>query len=137
MHGDGGQPAVVMTHHLETLYQRLTVMERGLALLSVVGDDHVKVMQGDILLGSSLHDTDAPIDIGRVAVALVVGCGDGKVGTGIEGLMADKHTLTEGLPGEVLWGRQTTMVEETAFAIDDVCIAVKHGRQAVAGGIQL
>ena len=117
------------THDLETLYQRLTMMKCGLALLSVVGHDHVEVLQRNIFLGSSLHDTDAPIDIGRIAIALVVGRGDGEVGTSIESLMTDKHALAEGLPSEVLWRSKTTMVKETAFAIDDIRITVEHGRE--------
>ena len=113
------------------------MMECSLALLSVVGDDHVKVMQGDILLVGSLHDTDAPVDISRVAIALVVGRGDGKVGTGIESLMADEHAMTEGLPRKVLWGSKTTMMKETAFAIDDIRIAVKHSREVTLGTVPI
>ena len=113
------------------------MMERSLTLLGVVGDNHVEIQQRNVLLGSSFHDTDTPVDIGRIAIALVVGCGDGKVCAGIKSLMADEHTLTEGFPCEVLWGSKTTMVEETAIAIDDIRIAIEHGGEVTLGTVPL
>ncbi len=124
VHGDGGKPAVVARHDSETLEERLAVVEGGLAFLGVVGHNHVEVVEWYILSGSGLHNADAPIDIGRVTVAEVVGRGDGEVGTGVEGLVADKHAVAEGLPSEMLWWSKTTVAEEMAFGIDDISVAI-------------
>ena len=69
---------VVAYHHLIALFERFAVVEGGLALLGVVGYHHVKVLQRYTFLGGSLHNADAPVHIGRVAVAQVVGRGNGE-----------------------------------------------------------
>ena len=103
------------------------MVEGGLAFLGVVGYDHVEVMKGDIFLGGSLHDADAPVDIGGVTIAEVVRRSDGEVSTGVKGLMTDEHAVTEGFPVEVLRGRETAMVEEVSFGVYDVRVAIKDG----------
>ena len=85
----------MMLHHPITLPERLAVVECCLTLFGIVDHHHVQVLQRHILLGSRLHDTDAPVNIGRIAILQVVGCGNGKVGTGIESLMTDEHAMTE------------------------------------------
>ena len=50
-------------HYPVTLLERLTVVERSLAFLGVVGYYHVEVLQGYFLLVCGLHDTDAPVYI--------------------------------------------------------------------------
>ena len=102
VHEEGLEVAVVAVHDTITFEERLTVVEGGLAFLGVVDHHHVEIQKRNVLLGGSLHDADAPVDIGRIKVLLVVGCGDGEVGAGVKGLMADEHTLAEGLPCEVL-----------------------------------
>ena len=58
---------------------------------------------------------------------LVVRRCNGKVSTGIEGLVADKHAVTEGFPGQVFGRCKTTVTKEMAFTVHDVSIAVKYG----------
>ena len=123
MHEKSLKMTIMMHHHAITLHQRLPMMERCLSFLGVFDHHCMEIQKGDILLG----DADAPVDIGRIAVLLVVWRGDGEVGACIEGLMADEHTVAEGLPREVLRGRETTGMEEMAVFIDDVRVAVKHG----------
>ena len=100
------------------------MVEGGLAFLGVVDHHHVEIQKRNVLLGGSLHDADAPVDIGRIMVLLVVGCGDGEVGTSIESLMAYEHAVAEGLPSELFRGSETTMAEEMAFGIDDISVAI-------------
>ena len=90
-------------HDMVALPKGVAVVERGLALFGVIGHHHLQVEQAHFFFGGRLHHTDTSVDIGRIAVALIVGCGDGEVGAGIEGLMADEHALAEGLPREVFW----------------------------------
>ena len=112
-------------------------MEGGLAFLGVVGYNHVEVVKGNVFLGGGLHDADAPIDIGRVTIAKVVRRGYGKVGTGVEGLMTDEHAVTEGFPGEVLRGRETAMMKEPAFGIDDIGFAVEDSGELTPGTVPI
>ena len=114
-------------HDAITFEKRFSVMEGGLAFLGVVDYHHVEIQKGDVLLGGCLHDADAPVDIGRITELLVVGCGDGEVGAGIEGLMTDEHAVAERLPSEVLGGRETTGMKEMTGSVDDVRVAVEHG----------
>ena len=137
VHGDGGEPAVVAGHDAETLKERLAVVKRGLAFLGVVGYNHVEVVKGNVFLGGGLHDADAPIDIGRITIAEVVRRGDGKVGTGVEGLMTDEHAVTEGFPGEVLRGRETAMMKEPTFGIDDIGFAIENSGELTLGTVPL
>ena len=109
------------------------MVEGGLAFLGVVGNNHMEVVEGNVFLGSGLHNADTPVDIGGVAITEVVGRGDGEIGTGVEGLMTDEHTVTEGFPGEVLRRRETTMVEEVSFGVYDVRVAIKDGG-GITGG---
>ena len=88
MQEEGLDLTVVAGHHAIALKERLAMVEGGLSLLRIIGNHHVEVQQRHVLFGSSLHDADAPIDIGRVAILQVVGRGNGKVGTGIKSLMA-------------------------------------------------
>ena len=113
------------------------MVERCLAFLCIVGYDHVEIQQRHTLLGSGLHHTDAPIDIGRIAVLQVEGCSDGEVGTGIEGLMTDKHALTEGFPRQMVRGRESAMVQEAPFLIDDIRVAIEYGRELPQGTVPL
>ena len=112
-------------------------MEGGLAFLGIVGYNHVEVVKGNVFLGSGLHNADAPVDIGRITIAEVVRRGYGKVGTGVEGLMTDEHAVTEGFPGEVLRGRETAMVKEPAFGIDDIRFAIKDGGEVTLGTVTI
>ena len=102
MKEEGLDTAVMAFHHMIALPERLTVVKGGLSLLGIVRHHHLQVQQRHVLLGGSLHHTDAPVDIGRIAVLHIVGCGDSEVGAGIEGLMADEHALAEGFPCEIL-----------------------------------
>ena len=102
------------------------MVKGGLAFLGVVGNNHVEVVEGNVFLGGGFHDADAPVDIGGITVTEIVRRGDGEVGTGVEGLVTDEHTLAEGFPGEVLWGRETAVVKKVAFRVDDVRISIKH-----------
>ena len=113
------------------------MVEGGLAFLGVVGYNHVEVVKGNVFLGGGLHDADAPVDIGRVTIAEVVRCGNGEVSTGIESLMTDKHAVTERFPGEVLRGRETAMVKEPAFGIDDIGFAVEDSGELTLGTVPL
>jgi hypothetical protein len=137
VHGDGGEPAVVAGHDAETLKERLAVVKRGLAFLGVVGYNHVEVVKGNVFLASGLHNADAPVDIGRITIAEVVRRGYGKVGTGVEGLMTDEHAVTEGFPGEVLRGRETAMMKEPTFGIDDIGIAVEDSGEVTLGTVTI
>ena len=109
----------------------------GLTLLGIVGNNHVEVVKGNVFLGGSLHDADAPVDIGRVTIAEVVRCGNGEVSTGRESLMTDKHAVTERFPGEVLRRRETAMMKESAFGIDNIRITVEHGRFLTKGTVPI
>ena len=133
MHGDGGEPAIVTGHDTEAFEKGFTMVEGGLAFFGIIGNDHVEVVEGNVFLGGGFHDADAPVDVGRVAITKVVGCGNGKVGTGVESLMADEHAVTEGFPVEVLRRRETTMVEEVSFGVYDVRVAIKDGG-GITGG---
>jgi hypothetical protein len=133
VHEEGLKVTIMMHHHAITLHQRLPVMERCLSFLGVIDYHHVEIQKRDILLISGLHDTDAPVDIGRVSIFLIIGCGNGEVGASIESLMTDEHTLTEGLPGEMLRGRKTTGMEEMTIGIDNVRVAVKDGGDITEG----
>ena len=81
-----------------------------MSLFGIVDHHHMQVQQRHVLLGSSLHDADAPVDVGRITVFLIVGRSDGEVGTGIESLMTDEHAVTERLPGKVFRRSETTVV---------------------------
>ena len=98
MEEKGLEAAIVMLHHMIALQKRLTMVERCLSFLSIAGHHHLQVEQRHVFLGCSFHHPDAPVDIGRITVTQIVWGGDGEVGTGIEGLMADEHALTERFP---------------------------------------
>ena len=134
VHGDGRQPAVMAGHDAEALEEGLTVVKGGLAFLGIIGDNHVEVVKRDVFLGGGLHDANTPVDIGRVTVTEVVRCGDGKVGTGVEGLMTDEHTVAEGFPGEMFWRSEAAMMKETTFGVDNIGVAIQHGRLIGNGG---
>ena len=124
-------------HHPIALQERFAVVECCLSLFGIVDHHHVQVQQGHVLFGGSLHNADAPVDIGRIAVFLIIGCGNGKVGTGIESLMADEHTVTERFPSKVFRGSKTTMMQEMALGINNIRIAVKDGGQVTLGTVPL
>ena len=100
-----------------------------MSLLRIVDHYHVEVQKRHILLSSCFHHTDAPVDISRITILLIIGRSNSKVCAGIEGLMTDQHALTEGLPGEVFWGREASRMQEMALTINDVRITVKNGRE--------
>jgi hypothetical protein len=43
--------------------------------------------------------------------------------------MTDQHTLTEGLPGKVFWGREASRMKEVSIRIYDICVAIENGRE--------
>ena len=110
MHDQGGDEAVVATHDIEALVERGLVVLGGGTFLGIVGYDHLGITEWQAHTLGFAHDADAPIDVGRVTVAGVVLCVLGNVGTGIEGLMAYQHTVTERFPREFCGGLQTTGV---------------------------
>ena len=103
MEEEGLEAAVMVLHDMIALPKGLAMVDGGLALFGIIGHHHLQVEQRHIFFGGSLHHADTPVDIGRIAVAQIVRCGDSKIGAGIKSLMADEHALTEGLPRELLW----------------------------------
>ena len=92
--GDGWQGAVVATHQAEALDERGTVVAGGHALLQIVGYGEGKMHEVVCLL----HDADAPVEVGReTECGVVLGA---EVAPGIEGLVADEHSLLETFPGQ-------------------------------------
>ena len=98
-----------------------------MSLFGIVGYYHLQVQQGHVLLLGGLHHADTPVNIGRITVLHVVRCGDGKVGAGVEGLMTHQHALLKRFPREVFGRSQSAMTQKTAFAINNVGVAVEHG----------
>ena len=122
-------------HHPIALPQRFTVVERCLSLLRVVHHHHLQILQGHIFLRSSLHHTDAPVDISRITVLGVVHRGNGKIRSCIERLMTHQHALTERFPRQLFRWTQTTVVQKMPLPVDDVRIAIKHGRFLTMGTV--
>ena len=85
---------------------------RGEPAFEVVHDNHADILDA---LAGILHHADAPIDVGTIAIAEVVEVALGQVGTGIEGLMADQHAMSERTPRQSLTrGLQTAMAQESS-----------------------
>ena len=75
-----------------------------------------------------LHDADAPVEVGRETECGVVL--RTKVAPGIEGLVADEHSLLETFPGQPFGRGETAWSEVSPFIIDNVGMAVEDTGQA-------
>lgn len=89
VHGRGLQQTVVGNHDAVALEEGGAVVLRGIAPVLEVGENGVRVDQGQLLSLGLLHDADAPVDIRRMTVLQVVLDGTGNIQPGIEGLVAD------------------------------------------------
>ena len=122
-------PSVMPFHDMITLPERLSVVKCCLSLFSVVCNHHFLVLQGYLLFGCSLHHPDTPIDISRITILRIVwGC-NGEVCTDIKRLMTNEHALLKGLPSQMLWWCQTTMMQEFTITIHNICITIKYSWQ--------
>ncbi len=129
MMGQRAGQAVVMDHDAEAFAQGSAAVAGGHALVQVVDEGEVGVVQGVRLL----HDAYAPVEVGREAVAQVVGAGQRAAGE--EGLVAHEHALPEAAPGQHLGGGESAHAHEVAFAVDEGGLAVHHVGQG-GGGVQ-
>ena len=80
---EGGEEAVVVAVDDEALAQGVTMVARGGALVQVVGNERAAVEEhmlcggvGEVLL-CLLHDAYAPVLVGAIAVAEVIGMAQG------------------------------------------------------------
>lgn len=120
------EPAVVLHHDVEAFLQRGLVVAGGHALVQVVDECEVGVVDR---MGF-LQDTDAPVKISRKAVVQVVGLDQGA--SGKEGLVTHPHALPEALPGQYLGSRQAAHTQEVTFAVHNGCFSVQHIGQVSA-----
>lgn len=83
--------------------------------------DGLRIEGGDL---SPFEYTDAPVDIGREAVAeIVVG---GKDALSYEGLMADEHPRAEALPSQLVRWTKPSESEVLILGINESGITVEH-----------
>lgn len=137
---EGGDEAVVLAVDGEALTQGVTAMAGGGALVEVVRHEEMTVKEemgsrdvGVVAL-SLLHDAYAPVLIGTVSVAEVVGMELGIGTKDEERLMADDHAHTEAAPRENVGSLQTTRSEVVAFSVHQLRLAIDHGRLKPVGG---
>ena len=129
MHAYGHEQPVVAAHHVEALDERSTMVLVGHASVEIV-DHHLRqTQQCQMLAFGTLHDAYAPVDIGREAVAQVVGFGLGEVGTCIESLMAHEHAMTERTPREIVGRSQATGMQQLSLIVNYIGVAIEHGGQ--------
>ena len=127
----GAEPSVVLHHDAETLPERGVAVACGHAFRQVVDERQAGVVQR---LGL-LHDADAPVEVGGVAVAQVVG--HHAVAPGEEGLVADQHALAEALPRQHVGGGKAAHAQEVAFAVHQFRLAIEHvGQLRLVDGVR-
>ena len=100
----------------------------GVATFLKVGQHGISVDKRQAQAVCFFHDTDAPVDICRVAILQVIGKLACNIQTGIEGLMTDEHSLLEGTPGQFLWGTMGAQVQKASISIGNSCVAIDDGR---------
>ena len=81
----------------------------------------LRIEGGDL---SPFEYTDAPVNIGREAVAQVVVGSDAALS--YEGLMADEHPRAEALPVQLVWWTKPSESEVLILGINETGITVKH-----------
>ena len=126
MADNGIEPAVVLYHDVEAFPQRGLVVAGGHALVQVVDEGQMGVVDRMGLL----QDADAPVEIGRKTVVQVVGLDQGT--SGKEGLVTHQHALLETLPGQHFGSRQAAHAQEVPFAVHDGRFSVQHVGQVSA-----
>ena len=100
MHSECGDEAIVAAHDVETFVKRGLVVLGGSAFFGIVGHHHLCIAEWQSHTFGFAHDADTPVDICRETVAGVVLRVLGNICTGIEGLMAYQHTVSERFPRE-------------------------------------
>ena len=115
MEYDGLQETIVVSHHSEAFLQGVTMVLGGVATLFEVSQDGMRIDQRHLTLLCLLHNTNAPVDIGRMAILQVIRALAGNLCAHIESLMAHQHTLFEGFPRETLWWAMSAQMQEVAF----------------------
>ena len=83
--------------------------------------DGLRIEGGDL---SPFEYTDAPVDIGREAVAQVVVRSDAALS--YEGLMADEHPRAEALPVQLVWWAKPSESEVLILGINETGITIEH-----------
>ena len=130
MADDSSRPTIVVCHDAETLYERGAVVTCGKAFVEVVGQHEVRIDNPDAATRSAADDADAPVEVGRIAVAKVIKFLTSQVGTDIERLMADAHTIEECLGCEFLGRCESAATQEVSLVINQMCIAIENGRMS-------
>ena len=92
-----------------------------------IESDGLRIEGGDL---SPFEYTDAPVDIGREAVAQVVVGSDAALS--YEGLMADEHPRAEALPVQLVRWAKPSESEVLILGINETGIAIKHIGEGVA-----
>ena len=108
------------------------MVARGGALVQIVSHHEAGICQGEFAAVGGAHDANAPVKVGRKAEVQVVRRFLRDVAAGEECLMAYQHAALERPPREARGRREAAAVQEIAGGIDDVRVAVNHGRQLVA-----
>lgn len=93
----------MMCHDAHTFKERCTVMASGKPFRKIVREHLIGINNLESSLFGQLEESDAPVEICRIAIMKVIGHLTGKVGTDIEGLVTDKHTA-DILPPMELFG---------------------------------
>lgn len=120
MASDGWQSAIVAAHDAETLPEAASTVGGGGTLAEVVYEGFWEI---DILAGM-LETADAPLKIGRIAIAGVVG--HGYAHKHDKGLMAYDHAMGKGFVGERGRRGEMARAEITALGIHEVGLTVDN-----------
>ena len=129
MQEEGLDVAIVGSHHMEALKERVAMMLRGVPTLLEVSHNGVDIHQRQAQTVSLFHDADAPINICRMAILQVIWEPTGNVKTGIESLMAHQHAFLERAPRQRLGRTMVTQVQETPLAVRCCRITINNGRE--------
>lgn len=124
---EGRGPSVVVRHEAEAFDEGTTMVLCGEPFAKIIGEDKACVEETQTALFCPLHDADAPVVVGRVAIDKIVGRTLGNVGADIETLVADEHTLEEGFGGQLLGSLQTAVAEKVPLVVHPVGLTIDYG----------
>lgn len=96
------------------------------AFVQVVDKGKMRIVQ----VLTFFHDTDAPVEIGREAIAEIVWFH--QVSAGEKSLMANQHAFLEAFPVKLLGSRQASHPQEMAFLVYNSSFSVNHVRKLIA-----
>ena len=93
-------------------------------LVQVVCQHKMRVDNLQTLTCGALYDADTPVEISRITLTEVVEFLPGNVGSDVERLVADKHTVQETVGRKPFGRRESAQSQEMPLVVNEMRVAV-------------